>query len=187
MTFKRAQYIGVPFVALQMSSLYWASCNTQESVSGMTVPIAAHILLQISDFSGSILDVPLEEKIKKLNQGRSSIWLSLQTMPVSLDCISEWGMLITCGGCLLNSFMKLCWAHRMLFPQDTLCFFFVCKHQQRAMAPTTDTETLWPWVNVRWGHLVLKKLFQLWNLVLPLSLFYTTRSYIIEVQHPAVF
>jgi hypothetical protein len=36
----------------------------------MTVPIAAHILLQISDFSGSILDVPLEEKIKKAKSGQ---------------------------------------------------------------------------------------------------------------------
>jgi hypothetical protein len=64
-----------------------------------------------------------------------------------------------------------------------MCFFFVHKHyRQCATAPTTDTETLWPWASIRWGHLVLKKLFQLWNQVLPLSLFYTTRSYIIEVN-----
>jgi hypothetical protein len=31
----------------------------------MTVPIAAQILLQIYNFSDSILDVPPEEKIKK--------------------------------------------------------------------------------------------------------------------------
>jgi hypothetical protein len=48
-----------------MSGLYSASCNTRESISRMTVPIAAQILLQISNFSDSIVDVPPEEKIKK--------------------------------------------------------------------------------------------------------------------------
>ena len=59
----------------------------------------------------------------------------------------------------VNTHQQLC----LCKPQDTLHFFFICKHyQQHATAPTrdrqTDTETLWPWASIRWGHLMCKKI-----------------------------
>jgi len=51
-------------------------------------------------------------------------------------------------------------------------FLFVCKHyQERATAPTTGTYNDRPLGGYTW---CVKKLFQLGNPVLPLSLFYTS-------------
>jgi len=78
----------------------------------------------------------------------------------------------------------------ILFPQTTIhiALFFVRKHyQQRATAPTTDSETLWPWTFVMWGNLLCEKNYLSdWIQCCHFHCFIPYESYITDFQQPAI-
>ena len=113
----------------------------------------------------------------------------LQTLPVSLNCSNQRWMLFTSGGFLLNSFLHLHWTltNNFVSPNHkTHCTFplsinIINSVQRRQWQTDTDFERA-----LGGDTWCLKKLFEWWNPVLPLSLFYTAQVLYYWCQHPTI-